>query len=117
MLRIYARVLAAALVAVAVLTAAVGTPGWGFGAGAAAYLGSAAVFAYTGFWRGEARMVRSVVAGLGSLFLVSGLLVALAMGVLGFPLGGRLWEAGLAHAASGELTMACAALLPCEDEE
>ena len=116
MLRIYARVLAAALVAVAVLTAAVGTPGWGFGAGAA-YLGSAAISAYAGFRRGEARMVRSVVAGLGSLFLVSGLLVALAMGVLGFPLGGRLWEAGLAHAALGGLAMACAALLPCEDEE
>ena len=103
MLRIYARVLAAALVAIAV-AAAVGIPGWGLVAGVPYYLGSAAVFAYAGFGGGDAWVVRSVVA-------------ALAMGVLGFPFGGRGWEVGLAHAAFGGLTMACAVLLPCADDE
>jgi hypothetical protein len=37
--------------------------------------------------------------------------------VLGFPFGGRGWEAGLANAALGGLTMACAGLLPCADDE
>ena len=54
-------------------------------------------------------------AAVGSLFLVTGLAVALAMSVLGFPFGGRGWEAGLANAALGGLTMACAVLLPCDD--
>jgi hypothetical protein len=49
--------------------------------------------------------------------LLSGLLVALAMGVLGLPLGGRGWEGGLAHGAFGGVATACAALLPCDDEE
>src|SRR5918994_3355631 len=80
------------------------------------YVGSAAVFAYAGFRRGEAAVVRIVVATMGSLLLVSGLLVALGMGVLGFPFEGRYWVAGLAHAALGGVTMACAVLLPCDDE-
>jgi hypothetical protein len=53
---------------------------------------------------------------MGSLFLLLGLLVALAMGILGFPFEGRGWEVGLAHAALGGLTMACAVLLPCDNE-
>jgi hypothetical protein len=42
--------------------------------------------------------------------------VALGMGVLGFPFEGRYWVAGLAQAALGGATMACAVLLPCDDE-
>ena len=80
------------------------------------YASLAAVFAYAGFRRGEAAVVRGVVAAMSSLLLVSGLLLALAMGVLGFPFEGRYWEVGLAHAALGGLTMACAALLPCDDD-
>jgi hypothetical protein len=53
---------------------------------------------------------------MGTLLLLLGLLVALAMGIVGFPFEGRGWVVGLAHAALGGLTMACAALLPCEDE-
>jgi hypothetical protein len=52
---------------------------------------------------------------MGSFFLLSGLLVALALGNLGFPFEGRGWVVGLAHAAFGGLTMACAVLLPCDD--
>jgi hypothetical protein len=81
----------------------------------AAYFLSAAVFAYAGFSRGDAAIVRIVVAAMGSFFLVSGLLVALAMSILGFPFEGRGWVVGLAHAAFGGLTMACAVLLPCDD--
>jgi hypothetical protein len=114
MLRIYARVLAAVLVVIAV-AAAVLLPNGGLGAGVL-YLGLAAVFAYAGSRRGGAEVVRDVVAGMGTLLLVSGVLLALAMGVLGFPFEGRYWEVGLAHAALGGLTMACAALLPCEDD-
>ena len=114
MLRIYARVLAAALVAMAVL-AAVGLPNGGLGV-SVLYVGSAAVFAYAGFRRGGAALVRSVVAAMGTLFLASGLLLALAMGVVEFPFEGKYWVVGLAHAALGGVTMACAVLLPCDDD-
>jgi hypothetical protein len=58
------------------------------------YLGSSAVFACAGFTRRGFTIVRSVVAAMGSFFLLSGLLVALAMGILGFPFEGRGWEGG-----------------------
>jgi hypothetical protein len=115
MLRICARV-SAAVLAVIAIAAAVRVPSAGLGA-SVFYLGSAAIFAYAGFTRRGSTIVRSVVAVMGSLFLLSGLLVALAMGVLGFPFGGRGWEVGLVHAAIGGLTMACATLLPCDDDE
>jgi hypothetical protein len=118
MLRIYVRILAAVLGVIAIVAArrmtgaGLGTP---LGAGVL-YLGSAAVFAYAGFSLRSAATIRMVVAAMGSLFLLLGLLVALAMGIVGFPFEGRGWVVGLAHAALGGLTMACAALLPCEDE-
>ena len=115
MLRIYARVLAAAVVVIAA-AAAVGIPKEGLGV-SVLYVGSAAVFAYARFRRGEAALVRSVVAIMGSVLLVLGLLLALAMGILGFPFEGKGWEVGLAHAALGGFTMACAVLLPCDDDE
>src|SRR5215204_3024940 len=114
MLRIYARILAAVLGVVAIVAARRMT-GVDLGAGVL-YLGSAAVFAYSGFWLRNAATIRLVVAVMGSLFLLLGLLVALAMSILGFPFEGRGWEVGLAHAAFGGLTMACAVLLPCKDE-
>jgi hypothetical protein len=113
-LRVYARVLVAVFVAIAIAVAVL-LPSVGLGVGAA-YLLSAAVFAYAGFSREDTAIVRSVVAAMGSLFLLVGLMVALAMSILGFPFGGRGWEVGLVHAAFGGLTMACAVLLPCDDE-
>jgi hypothetical protein len=114
-LRIFARVLVAVFVAIAV-AAAVFVPSVGLLVGAA-YLLSAAVFAYAGFSREAAAIVRVVVAAMGSFFLVSGLAVAIAMSILGFPFEGRGWVVGLAHAAFGGLAMAaCAVLLPCDDE-
>jgi hypothetical protein len=114
MLRVYARVLATFFVAIA-MAAAVTMPSVGLLVGAV-YLLAAAVFAYSGFWLRNAATIRIVVAVMGSLFLLLGLLVALAMGIVGFPFEGRGWVVGLAHAALGGLTMACAALLPCDDE-
>ena len=114
MLRIYARVLAAVLGVIAIVAARSMT-GAGLGTGVL-YLGSVAVFAYAGFWPRNAATIRIVVAVMGSLFLLWGLLVALAMGTLGFPFEGRGWVVGLANAALGGLTMACAVLLPCDDE-
>src|SRR3954469_5656478 len=114
MLRIYARILAAVLGVVAIVAARRMT-GTGLGTGVV-YLGSAAVFAYAGFWLRNAATIRIVVAVMGTLFLLLGLLVALAMSMLGFPCEGKGWVVGLAHAALGGLTMACAALLPCDDE-
>jgi len=114
MLRVYARVVAAVFVAIA-MASAVTMPRVGLLVGAV-YLLAAAVFAYSGFSGGDAAIVRIVVAAMGSLLLLSGLLVALATGILGFPFEGRGWEVGLAHAAFGGLTMACAVLLPCDDE-
>jgi len=114
MLRIYARV-SAAVIAVIAVAAAVRLSRAGLGV-SVLYLGSAAIFAYAGFSRRSSTIIRSVVAAMGTFFLVSGLLLALTMGILGFPFEGRVWEAGLVHAAFGGLTMACAVLLPCEDE-
>jgi len=114
MLRIYARLLAVVLAVIAI-AGAVRISSVGLGVGAL-YLSSAAIFAYTGFSRMDTTIMRSVVAVMGLFFLVSGLLVALSMSVLGFPFEGRGWEAGLVHAAIGGLTMACAVLLPCDDE-
>jgi hypothetical protein len=114
MLRIYARILAAVLGVIAIVAARRMT-GVGLGTGVL-YLGSAAVFAYAGFWLRNAATIRMVVAVMGSLLLLLGLLVALAMSIVGFPFEGRGWVVGLAHAALGGLTMTCAALLPCEDE-
>jgi hypothetical protein len=118
MLRIYARILAAVLGVIAIVAARRMTgAGLGVGLGTGVlYLGSAAVFAYAGFWLRNAATIRIVVAVMGSLFLLLGLLVALMMGIVGFPFAGRGWVVGLAHAALGGLTMACAALLPCDDE-
>jgi len=118
MLRIYARVSAAVLAVIAIVAAA-RTSIAGLGVSVlliVLYVGSAAIFAYAGFSRRSSTIIRSVVAAMGTFFLVSGVLVALTMGILGFPFEGRVWEAGLVHAAFGGLTMACAVLLPCEDE-
>ena len=114
MLRIYARIIAAVLGVIAIAAASRMT-GAGMGAGVL-YLCSAAVFAYSGFALRNAATIRIVVAVMGCLFLLLGLLVALAMSILGFPFEGRGWVVGLAHAALGGLTMACAVLLPCKDE-
>ncbi len=114
MLRIYARLLAAVL-ALSGIAALVLMRGLGLGAGIF-YLCSAVIFAWVGFWPRDCTIVRGVVAGMGVLFLLSGLLVALTMSVLGFPFEGRVWEAGLAHAAVGGLTMVCAVVLPCDEE-
>ena len=62
-------------------------------------------------------IVRIVVGGMGVLFLLSGLFLALMMSVFGFPYEGRGWEVGLGHAALGALTMSCAVLLPCAEDE
>ena len=114
MLRIYARVWAAVLVLIAIAVAVrISRVGLGV---SVLYLGSAAIFAYAGFSRMNSTIIRSVVAAMGLVFLLSGLLVALTMSILGFPFEGRIWEAGLGHAAFGGLSMACAVLLPCSDE-
>jgi hypothetical protein len=114
MLRIYARVCAAVLALIAI-AAAVRISIVGLGV-SVLYLGSAAVFAYAGIPGRTSSIIRRVVAAMGLFFLLSGLLVAFTMSVLEFPFEGRGWELGLAHAAFGGLTMACAGLLPCSDE-
>ena len=114
MLRIYARVSAAVLFVIA-LVAALRMSRVGLGV-SVLYLTSAAIFAYAGLSRRTPAIIRSVVAAMGVFFLLSGLLVALTMGLLGFPFEGRVWELGLGHAGFGGLTMASAVLLPCDDE-
>ena len=114
MLRIYARVWAAVLALIAI-AAAVHILRVGLGV-SVLYLISAAVFAYAGFSPRTSTIIRSVVAAMGLFFLLSGLLVAFTVSVLGFPYEGRGWELGLVHAAFGGLTMVCAVLLPYSDE-
>ena len=114
MLRIYACVVAAVLGVIAI-AAAVRISSAGLGV-SVLYLSSAVIFAYAGFSRKNSTIIRSVVAAMGLFFLLTGLLVALTMSVLGFPFQGKGWEVGLVHAAFGGLTMACAVLLPCDDE-
>ena len=114
MLRIYARILAAVLGVIAIAAAVRISRAW-LGVGVFD-LGSAVVLAYAGLSLRNAATIRVVVAVMGSFLLLSGLLVALTMSILGFPFEGRGWEVGLAHAGLGGLTMACAVLLPCDDE-
>ncbi len=114
MVRIYARLVAIVLVLSGTAALAL-IQGVGLGVGIF-HLSSAAIFAWVGFSRRDSAIVRGVVAGMGLLFLLSGLLVALTMSALGFPFEGRYWEAGLVQAALGGLSMACAVLLPCDDE-
>src|SRR5215203_3500429 len=118
MLRIYARVLAAALGVIAIVAALrISSAGLGVSVLLSVfYLGSGAIFAYAGFSRRSSTIIQSVVAVMGIFFLVTGVLVALLMGILGFPFEGRFWEVGLVQAAVGGLSMACAVLLPCSDE-
>ena len=115
MLRIYTRLLAVvlALIGLAALASILGVgPSVGI-----LYLSSAAVVAYVSFSQRDPDIVRIVVGGMGVLFLLSGLSLALIMSVYGFPYEGRGWEVGLGHAALGALTMSCAVLLPCADDE
>jgi hypothetical protein len=114
MLRIYARVCAVVLALIAI-AAAVRISIVGLSV-SVLYLGSAAAFAYAGISGRTSSNIRSVVAAMGLFFLLSGLLVAFTMSVLGFPFEGSGWELGLVHAAFGGLTMVCAVLLPCSDE-
>src|SRR5215212_6551588 len=114
MLRIYARILAAVLGVIALAAAVRISRAW---VGVGVFdLVSAGVFAYAGLSQRNAATIRVVVAVMGSFLLLSGLLVALTMGILGFPFEGNGWVVGLAHAGLGGLTMACAVLLPCDDE-
>ena len=115
MLRIYTRLLAVvlALIGLAALASILGVgPSVGI-----LYLSSAAVVAYVSFSQRDPDIVRIVVGGMGVIFLLSGLSLALIMSVYGFPYEGRGWEVGLGHAALGALTMSCAVLLPCADDE
>jgi hypothetical protein len=111
MLRIYAHLLAGvlALIGIAALVSSLGVVGLGAGL---LYLSLAAIVAYVSFTQRDPDIVRIVVAGMGGLFLLSGLFLALTMSFFGFPYEGRGWEVGIGHAALGALTMACAALLP-----
>ena len=81
------------------------------------YLSSAAIAAYVSFSQRDPDVVRIVVGGMGVFFLLSGLFLALMMSVFGFPYEGRGWEVGLGHAALGALTMSCAVLLSCDEDE
>jgi hypothetical protein len=117
MLRIYACLLAVvlALISVAALVSVLG--GVVGPAASILYLSSAAIVAYVGLFRRDPDIVRIVVGGMGVLLLLTGLFLAIVMSILGFPYKGGGWEVGLGHAALGALTMACAVLLPCADEE
>ena len=115
MLRIYTRLLAVllGLVGIAALAGI-----WGVGpAGGILYVSLAGIVAYASSYRRDPEIVRVVVGGMGVLFLLLGLFLAFIMSLLGFPYEGRYWEVGLGHAALGALTMACAVLLPCADDE
>jgi hypothetical protein len=114
MLRIYTRMLAMVLALIGVAALA-GVLGVGPGAGVL-YLISAGIVAYAGSSEREPDIVRNVVGGMGLLFWISGLFLAVTMGILGFPYEGRFWEVGLWHAALGALSVTCAVLLPCADE-
>ncbi len=74
MLRIYARAVAAVLAVIAI-AAALRMSIAGLGV-SVLYLGSAAIFAYAGFSRMNSTIIRSVVAAMGLVFLLSGLLVS-----------------------------------------
>lgn len=115
MLRIYTRLLAVVLALIG-LAALAGILAVGPAAGML-YLSSAGIAAYASSYRRDPEIVRVVVGAMGVLFLLLGLLLAFVVSVLRFPYQGKIWEVGLGHAALGALTMACAVLLPCADDE
>jgi hypothetical protein len=92
MLRIYARVWAAVLALIAI-AAALRMSRVGLGV-SVLYLSSTAVFAYAGFSGRTSTIIRSVVAAMGLFFLLSGLLVAFTMSVLGSPSKGGAGNRG-----------------------
>jgi hypothetical protein len=88
MMRIYARILAAALGVIAIAAALrISSAGLGLSVLLSVlYLGSAAIFAYGGFSRRSSTIIRSVVAVMGILLFAFGALYRAPHGHPGVPL-------------------------------
>jgi hypothetical protein len=80
------------------------------------FLGTAAIFAYVGFWHRDAAVIRAVVSGLGVLYLSSGVILAILFVALEFPFAGRGYVETLGLAAFGGISAMCSRVLPCEEE-
>ncbi len=80
------------------------------------YLGTAAIFAYVGFWKRDATLTSAVVGGLGMLYLVSGAILAVSFVALEFPFEGRGFVETLGPVFFGGISTWCSRVLPCEDD-
>ena len=79
------------------------------------YLGAAVIFAYVGFWQRDATVTRAVVGGLGALYLISGVILALFFVALEFPFEGRSYVETFGLVAFGSMSALCSQVLPFED--
>ena len=86
------------------------------GGGPLLYLGTAAIFAYVGFWKRDAALTRAVVGGLGILYLLSGAILAVSFVALEFPFDGRGFVETLGLVFFGSISTWCSRVLPCEDD-
>ena len=80
------------------------------------YLFTGTLFAYAGFWNRDAGVVRSLVGGLGVLYLLYGLVMAVLFLAWGFPYEGKGLVQCLANAAFGGLSVLLAGTWSGEDE-
>ena len=79
------------------------------------FLGTAAIFAYVGFWNRDDAVIRAVIGGLGVLYLISGVLLAISLVALELPFESRGYVETIGLAAFGGISVVCARALPCED--
>jgi hypothetical protein len=113
-LRSYARAVAVAL-AVVGAAALSGVVKAAHGSGVV-YLFTGTLFAYAGFWNRDAGVVRSLVGGLGVLYLLYGLVMAVLFLAWGFPYEGKGFVQSLANTAFGGLSVLLAGAWSSEDE-
>jgi hypothetical protein len=113
-LRTYARAVSVAL-AVVGAAALSGVVKAAHGSGVV-YLFTGTLFAYAGFWHRDARVVRNLVGGLGVLYLLYGLVMAVLFLAWGFPYEGKGFVQSLANAAFGGLSVLLAGVWSGEDK-
>lgn len=114
LLRTYARG-AAVLLALVALAGFLGIPALGGGV-ALLCLGTAGIFAYVGYWQRDVAVVQAAVGGLGVLYLVVGVILAILLVALEFPFEGTGYVETLGVAAFGGISTVCSQVLPCEEE-
>jgi hypothetical protein len=80
------------------------------------YLFRGTLFSYAGFWNRDAGVVRNLVGGLGVLYLLYGLVMAVLFLAWRFPYEGKGFVQSLANVAFGGLSVLLAGVWSGEDK-